>query len=174
MFRNIPQLSPRNGKVLVVAIVARISGCAKQTGLSLVDQVEHGKKFVRELYPEGEVIWHEIATTGKGEQVDRPELKQLRSLIESDALDLVLAEDLGRLVRGTAVKDLCGLACDHGTRVISPNDCIDTADDSWEEDVIAACRDRASTLVPCEPTDHRLPQLSVATQQAPPASFAAD
>jgi hypothetical protein len=141
MFRNIPELSPRNGKVLVVAIVARISGCAKQTELSLVDQVEHGKKFVRELYPDGKIVWHEIATTGKGERIDRPELVQLRSLIESDALDLVFVEDLGRMVRGTAAKDLCGLAYDHRTRVISPNDCIDTADESWEEDVIAACRD---------------------------------
>jgi hypothetical protein len=141
MFKRTPDLTPRNGKVLFVAIVARISGCAKQKDVSLTDQVDHGKKFVREMYPEGEIVWHEIATKGKGERLDRPELQELRELIESDTIDLLFVEDLGRLVRGTAAKDLCGLAYDHGTRVISPNDCIDTADESWEEDVIAACRD---------------------------------
>src|SRR5262249_46282032 len=35
----------------------------------------------------------------------------------------------------------CGIAVDHGTRVIAINDCIDTNEDTWEEDVIAACRD---------------------------------
>jgi hypothetical protein len=45
------------------------------------------------------------------------------------------------MVRGTEAARLCGIAVDHGTRVIAPNDCIDTADESWEEDVISACRD---------------------------------
>jgi hypothetical protein len=35
---------------------------------------------------------------------------------------------------------VCGIVIDHGVRVIAPNDCIDTADDSWQEEVIAACR----------------------------------
>ena len=45
------------------------------------------------------------------------------------------------MVRGTEASRLCGIAVDHGTRVLAPNDCIDTAEDSWEEDVISACRD---------------------------------
>ena len=51
------------------------------------------------------------------------------------------AEDLGRWIRGAEAVRLCGIAVDHGTRVIAPNDCIDTAEATWEEDVISACRD---------------------------------
>lgn len=36
-------LKPRNGHTLVVGIVARISGCAKQKEVSLDDQVDHAK-----------------------------------------------------------------------------------------------------------------------------------
>jgi site-specific DNA recombinase len=45
------------------------------------------------------------------------------------------------VVRGTEAVRLCGIAVDHGTRVLAPNDCIDTAEDTREEDVISACRD---------------------------------
>ena len=45
------------------------------------------------------------------------------------------------MVRGTEAARLCGIAVDHGTRVLSINDPIDTADENWEEDVISACRD---------------------------------
>lgn len=62
-------------------------------------------------------------------------------MLLSRKLDLLVMEDLGRLVRGTEAVRLCGIAVDHGTRVIAPNDCIDTAEESWEEDVISACRD---------------------------------
>ena len=134
MFKRTPDLTPRNGKVLVVAIFARISGCAKQKDVSLTDQIDYGKSFVREMYPEGEIVWHEIAKKGKGERLDRPELQELRELIESDTIDLPFVEDLGRLVRGTAAKDLCGLAFDHGTRFISPHDCFAPADESRKED----------------------------------------
>jgi hypothetical protein len=67
--------------------------------------------------------------------------------------ELAPSEDLTARVRSTADAGpfpfddgmrLCGIAVDHGTRVISPNDCIDTAEDTWEEDVISACRDHVS------------------------------
>jgi len=50
-------------------------------------------------------------------------------------------EDVGRLVRGAEAVRLWGIAVDHGTRCIAPNDCLDTADETWEEELIAACRD---------------------------------
>src|SRR5581483_7359717 len=55
--------------------------------------------------------------------------------------DLLVVEDLGRMVRGWEAVRLCGVAVDHGTRVIAPNDCIDTLEASWEEDALSACRD---------------------------------
>ncbi len=133
-------IQPRNGHTLVVGIVARISGCANQKEISLDDQVDHAKEEVAQLY-EGSIEYRIIATKGKGERLDRPELDEVERLLRTRELDLLVMEDLGRLVRGTAASEICGIAVDHGTRVMAPNDCIDTADGSWEEDVISACRD---------------------------------
>ena len=131
---------PRNGHTLIVGIVARISGCQNQKELSLDDQVDHAKQVVAERYG-GAVDYRIIATKGKGERLDRPELDEIEKLLRTRQLDLLIAEDIGRMVRGTEAARLCGVAVDHGTRVIAPNDCIDTAEDSWEEDAISACRD---------------------------------
>jgi hypothetical protein len=128
---------------LVAGIVARISGCASQTELSLNDQVDHAKQLVSEMY-DGRVEFRSIATTGKGERLDRPELEQIRQEILKGELDLLVMEDLGRLVRGVEAVRLFGLAVDHGTRGISPNDHIDTINDTWEEDALAACRDHVA------------------------------
>src|SRR5689334_12762545 len=106
-------LTPRNGHTLVVAIVARISGCAKQKEVSLDDQVDHAKEAVAELY-DGPVDYRTIATKGKGERLDRPELAEVEAMIRSRELDLLVAEDLGRIVRGAEAHWLCGLAVDHG------------------------------------------------------------
>ena len=129
---------PRNGHTLVVGVIARISGCQNQKEMGLVDQVDHAKEVVAELY-QGPVEYREIATKGKGERIDRPELVEVEVMIRSRVLDLLVAEDLGRMVRGAAAVWFVGLAVDHGTRVLAPNDCIDTADGNWEGDVIDAC-----------------------------------
>jgi hypothetical protein len=134
------KLVPRNGKFLVVGIVARISGCQNQKELSLDDQVDHAKEVVAELY-DGPVEYRVIATKGKGEALDRPELADIEAMLRTGELDLLIVEDIGRLVRGAEAVYLCGVAVDHGVRLLAPNDCIDTAEDSWEEDVISACRD---------------------------------
>jgi hypothetical protein len=126
--------------MLVVGIVARISGCQNQKELSLEDQEDHAKQVVAEHY-QGPVAYRVIATKGKGERLDRPELAEVEGLLRSRDLDLLVVEDIGRMVRGTEAVRLCGIAVDHGTRVLAPNDCIDTAEDCWEEDVISACRD---------------------------------
>ena len=131
---------PRNGHTLVVGIVARISGCQNQKELSLDDQVDHGKEVVNELY-QGPVEYRVVATKGKGERLDRPELAEVEAMLRTRELDLLVVEDLGRIVRGVSAAQLCGIAVDHGTRVLAPNDCIDTAEPTWEEDVISACRD---------------------------------
>lgn len=133
-------LVPRNGHQLVVAIVARISGCASQKEMSLEDQVDHAKEEIADLY-QGPVDYRVTATKGKGEALDRPELAEIERTIRSRDLDVLVMEDVGRLVRGTDAKRLWGIAVDHGVRCIAPNDCLDTADETWEEDMIAACRD---------------------------------
>lgn len=130
-------MQPRNGHTFHQGIVARISGCQYQKEMSLEDQVDHGKQEGRLYYDAGIPEYHIISTKGKGERLDRPELTEIETLIRSRVLDLLVVEDLGRLARSTEASRLCGLAVDHGVRVIAPNDCIDTADPNWEEDVIS-------------------------------------
>ncbi len=139
MFGQTP-IIPRNGHALVVGIVARISGGQNQKELSLDDQSDHAKEVVAEMY-QGPTEFICIATKGKGERLDRPELAEVEKLLRSRNLDVLICEDLGRLVRGAEACWLCGIAVDHGTRVLAPNDCVDTTEDSWEEDVLSACRD---------------------------------
>jgi site-specific DNA recombinase len=138
-----PRMTPRNGHTLVVGIIARISGCPNQKEVSLEDQLDHGREVVAEHY-DGPAEFRPIATKGKGERLDRPELAEIEAMLRSRELDLLVCEDIGRMVRGAEAVRLCGIAVDNGTRVIAPNDCIDTAEDSWEEDVIGACRDHVS------------------------------
>ena len=136
--RSDEDLHPRNGHTLVAGIVARISGCAKQKEISLDDQVDHGKEEVVDLY-QGPTDYRIVATKGKGESLDRPELAKIEAMIRTRELDLLIMEDVGRLVRGAEAVRLWGVAVDHGTRCIAPNDCCDTADENWEQDLLEAC-----------------------------------
>ena len=72
---------------------------------------------------------------------NRPELAELEAMLRTEEIDLLICDDLGRIVRGTDAERLIGLAVECGTRVIAINDGIDTNDETWEEDVISACRD---------------------------------
>lgn len=138
MSANKNEIRPRNGHMLVVGIVARISGCANQKEQSLHDQVDHAREVTCDHY-KGEVDYHVISTTGKGERLDRPELAEIENAFRSCNFDLFVIEDLGRLVRGAEATRLLGIAIDHGVRVLVPNDCIDTDDETWEQDALEAC-----------------------------------
>ena len=92
-------LSPRNGHTLMAGLGARISGCAKQREMSLEDQTDHNREVVTDLY-DGSVEYLIIATKGKGESLDRPELAEIEAEFRKRQLDLFVWEDLGRLVRG--------------------------------------------------------------------------
>lgn len=137
------QLVPRNGHTLRAGLVARISGCANQKELSLEDQLDHDKEFLSEIF-DGQVEFLVISTVGKGERLDRPELGQIVGELRKGYLDVLVFEDLGRLVRGVEAVRLLGIAVDHGTRVISPNDNVDTALDTWETDATKACADHVA------------------------------
>jgi site-specific DNA recombinase len=77
---------PRNGHILIVGIVARISGCADQKEVSLDDQVDHGKQVVVDMY-EGPATYRPVATIGKGEALDRPELEQIEAELRKGELE---------------------------------------------------------------------------------------
>ena len=107
------ELVPRNGFILISGIGARISGCVSQKEESLVDQIDHGKEVVAE-YWSGPAEFRIIATKGKGEALDRPELAEIEAAYRSKELDLYIFEDLGRLVRGAEAVRLLGIGVDNG------------------------------------------------------------
>lgn len=145
-------MKPRNGRTLQVLIVGRISGCQNQQDVSLDDQVAHGKQATADIY-DGLCNFHTICTTGKGERLDRPELAEVEAGICSGAYDLIVMEDVGRMVRGTAAVAIWGMAVDKGIRCIAPHDGCDTYNPTWEVDLISACKDHVSH---CEHTSRRI------------------
>ncbi len=155
--RSVEELKPRNGHTLVVGIVCRISGCTNQKELSLEDQEDNAKQTVADLY-RGPVDYRVIATKGKGERLDRPELDRVEKAYRSCEFDLFVYDDLSRLVRGTRAKELLGLGVDFETRTICINDGIDTADDTWEVDAINAC---SESVAHNERTSKRIKQKNM-------------
>src|SRR4051794_14120149 len=90
-------LKPRVGTTLIVAIVARISGCQNQKEMSLEDQEDHGNEIAHEMY-DGPIEFRTIKTIGKGERLDRPELTDIEAMLRTRGIDLLVLEDIGRLV----------------------------------------------------------------------------
>jgi hypothetical protein len=127
----------------MVLLPCRISGGPRQKEESLEDQADDGKKTISGMYG-GPVEYKVIATKGKGEWIDRPELAEIERLIESRLYDVLYAEDIGRMIRGGEAYALCKLAVKHGVRVIVPHDDIDTADPDWEENALNACSEHTA------------------------------
>src|ERR1700681_3683953 len=94
-----PPVAARNGHTLMVGNVCRISGCPKQKEESLDDQEDNAKEVIADLYS-GQVEFNVIATTGKGEWLDRPELEQIEIALKSGKYDIFVFDDLSRLIRG--------------------------------------------------------------------------
>ena len=122
-------LRPRDGAQLRILVIARIS-TAHQDARSLDDQDALCRGYVRNHYP-GPTRFTLIQGRGSGEILDRAELAEAEAAIESEAYDLVVVEDLGRICRRNRAVDFCELCEDVGTRLIAINDAIDTARDDW-------------------------------------------
>jgi site-specific DNA recombinase len=135
--------APRNGHTLVVGIGARISGCQNQKELSLEDQEDNAKDWLKSIY-DGPADFRVIATTGKGERLDRPELLQFEAAYRSGKFDIFIFDDLSRLIRGGEATRLLGVGVDHGVRTISIADGIDTVDENWEVDSLNACSENVA------------------------------
>ncbi len=137
------KLQPRSGHVLIVGVACRISGCASQKELSLEDQEDNARETIAELY-DGPVEFRVIATKGKGERLDRPELDEIEAAYKSGDYDVFVYDDLSRLIRGGEAARLLGLGVDNGTRSICIDDGIDTIDETWEEDALNACSENVA------------------------------
>ncbi|MDP6720723.1 MAG: recombinase family protein, partial [Pirellulaceae bacterium] len=131
-----PPFNPRNAHTLRVIGIERIS-TDRQDAASLEDQKALLETFVRDRYDVAVEFVH-IATRGSGEWLDRDELIELREFVTTRNFDLVVAEDLGRIMRDLEALMICGHCIDHGTRLIAINDYLDTARPDWEDSAIFA------------------------------------
>jgi len=91
--------------VLRVLIIARIS-TVHQDVRSLDTQIEKCKRYVHDNFGQS-VEFEIIRSQGSGERLDSVALADAERLIETGTLDIVIAEDLGRLMRRTRAVDFC-------------------------------------------------------------------
>jgi len=119
----------KNGLVYIVLIVARIS-TVHQDRRSLADQIAVCRNWCEDHLDQKFQV-RVIQSQGSGERLDRKELNEIEEAIESRQLDLVIAEDLGRICRRNRAMDFLEQAEDHDTRVVMLNDNIDTVNDDW-------------------------------------------
>jgi site-specific DNA recombinase len=123
-----PPLQAKNGHILRTLFVVRVSNPApgKQDIRSNDDQKAKNLEWLKartDLPIELKVI----AGSGSGEHLDRNEYIELLELVETGLWDLVVCEDLGRIVRRIQAHLFAELCVDHNTRLVSINDVVDTA-----------------------------------------------
>jgi hypothetical protein len=126
---------PKNG-VAKVLIITRIS-TVLQDVRSLDAQIEKCKKYFHDYFNQSAefVI---IRSQGSGERLDTAALAEAESLIEGGTIDVVIAEDLGWIMRRARAVDFCELCDDVNTRLITINDAIDTAEKKWRRNALFA------------------------------------
>ena len=129
-----PPVVPKNGSVIRVIAACRVSDPrpGKQDERSLADQAALHRRWIETHLDRP----HELTIVegrGSGESMEREDLIELTRLIETGVYDLVLAEDLGRILRRIHAHMICELCCEHETRLIAHNDYIDTAQPGWED-----------------------------------------
>ena len=128
------QLKPRNGLKLKVIFVCRVSdpGPGKQDERSLDDQEAMYRKWMKD-HVKAPYEVTVIAGSGSGEYLEREEYQQLIELVVTRAIDLVLTEDLGRIIRRIHAHLFCELCVDCGTRLVAIIDHVDTAERGWQD-----------------------------------------
>ncbi len=129
-----PPIVPRNGHTLKVLSVRRVSdpGPGKQDIRSLDDQGALHERWIKDHIDQPYEV-KVLAGSGSGECLERVEYLELLELVDSDQWDLVLTEDLGRILRRIQAHMFCEACVDHRTRLIAINDHVDTAEAGWED-----------------------------------------
>ena len=130
-----PPLLPRNGHTLRVLLPGRVSDPrpGKQDLRSLDDQQDIQRRWL-DRHTDLPTDITVVAGSGSGELLEREEYQRLLASIESGQYDLVLTEDLGRIVRRVNAFYVCELCEDHGVRLIAINNHgVDTVQPGWRD-----------------------------------------
>ena len=162
-----PPLTAKNGHTLEVIIAGRVSdpGPGKQSILSLDDQESMHMEWlkVNTDLPFNVTV---VADSGSGEILDREEYLRLLDLVVTGRFDLVLSEDLGRIVRRIYAHLFAEHCVDHGTRLISKNDHVDTLVEGWEDRSIFSAWHHERSTATC-PTELNAPIADVLSTVVP-------
>lgn len=127
-------LIPKNGHTLKVLLPCRVSdpGPGKQDERSNDDQEAMLRARLKDYYV-GDALITVIAGSGSGEFLERAEYLRLIQLVETGEYDLVLTEDLGRIIRRIHAHLFCETCVEFETRLIALNDHVDTWEDGWQD-----------------------------------------
>ena len=127
-----PPLRPKRGRTLRVLKITRVSRIDPERRESLSNQAQDDllNRWLDAHY-QGSLECLVLDDVGSGERLDRAQLLKAQDLVASGGYDLVLAEDLGRIMRRSAALNFCEECEDTGTRLIAINDSIDTAQEDW-------------------------------------------
>ncbi len=143
---------PKSGKVFKVVGVARIS-TDNQDEKSLDDQEAYYRQWLNREYGEGNYVLKVIAYRGSGQILDNEEFLQLCEMVASGDYDLVIAEDLSRIIRRIHGVIFCEEAEDTATRVVGIGDPLDTSKEGWETNAVfsslknsAFCKDTSRRI----------------------------
>ena len=117
---------PKFGKLFKVIGVARIS-TENQDTLSLDDQEVFFRKWLDKEYGPDNYDLIVIAHQGSGQILDNVEFLKVCELVSTGEYDLVIAEDLSRIIRRMQAVIFCEEAEALGTRVVGIGDPVDTS-----------------------------------------------
>lgn len=127
---------PRKGTTYQVLVIARIS-TENQDLRSNDDQLAYCRRHLEERC-HGPTEYYSLHGQGSGEYLDREELTKANELIESGRFDLVICEDLGRIMRRVQAYLFCEMCEDENVRLVAINDHIDTFRGDWRLNAIFA------------------------------------
>lgn len=126
MSESNPQPGSRPTRVLVVS---RIS-TRNQDPAALSGQQSVCQTYIERVL-RGPFVFQQLSSRGSGEILDRQELFDLELIIENKEVDVIVAEDLGRIMRRMRAFDICEMCEDQEIRLIAINDHIDTSRSDW-------------------------------------------
>ena len=123
-----------NAGALRVLIVARVSspGHGKQDPCSVEDQEALVREWISRNIDEPCEI-EVLAGSGSGENLDRKEFLDLTDRVAARRYDLIVTEDLGRIVRRLRAHMFAEECVDNDVRLVAINDHIDTAERGWQD-----------------------------------------
>lgn len=130
MITHANPLIPKSDIPLIL-IIGRIS-TEHQREESIEASFAVANRYLAGLY-QGQMDVRLLGEQASGMIPDRATMLEAEELIEIGAVDLVIAEDLGRIYRNPRLQySFVQNAVDRDTRVICIADDLDTADDRWE------------------------------------------